>query len=180
MEARLRFVHDALSDRYTMSELCARYGVSRRVGYVWLARYEGEGQRGLVDRSHAPHHCPHKIPAVVADLLIAERMAHPFWGARKLLAVLTRRHPRTNHWPAPSTVADLLARRGLVQKRRSRRSPIHPAWCGRRRSARMICGPRTSKDSFAPAMAAIAIRSRSRISTPASCLRVVACFPRRR
>jgi len=126
MEARLRFVHDALSDRYTMSELCARYGVSRRVGYVWLARYEGEGQRGLVDRSHAPHHCPHKIPAVVADLLIAERMAHPFWGARKLLAVLTRRHPRTNHWPAPSTVADLLARRGLVQKRRSRRSPIHP------------------------------------------------------
>ena len=126
MEERLRFVHDALSDRYTMSELCARYGVSRRVGYVWLARYEAEGRRGLVDRSHAPHCCPHKIPAAVADLLIAQRTAHPFWGARKLLAVLARRHPRTKHWPAPSTVADLLARRGLVQKRRSRRSPIHP------------------------------------------------------
>ena len=35
MEKRERFVRDALSERYTMSELCARYGVSRRVGYVW-------------------------------------------------------------------------------------------------------------------------------------------------
>ena len=32
MEERLRFVRDAQSDRFTMSELCARYGVSRRVG----------------------------------------------------------------------------------------------------------------------------------------------------
>ena len=29
-------------------------------------------------------------------------------------------------WPAPSTVADLLARRGLVQRRRTRRPSIHP------------------------------------------------------
>jgi len=33
MEERVRFVHDALSDRFDMSELCARYGVSRRIGY---------------------------------------------------------------------------------------------------------------------------------------------------
>lgn len=38
MDERLHFVRDALSDRFTMSELCARYGVSRRVGYKWLAR----------------------------------------------------------------------------------------------------------------------------------------------
>ena len=27
VEERIRFVEDALSDRFTMSELCARYGV---------------------------------------------------------------------------------------------------------------------------------------------------------
>ena len=112
MEERERFVRDALSDRFTMSELCARYGVSRRIGYVWLGRYAAEGRRGLVDRSHAPHECPHKMRPAVADLLIAERLAHPFWGARKLLAVLTRRHPRVASWPAASTVAELLARQG--------------------------------------------------------------------
>ena len=50
VEERIRFNGNALSDRLTMSELCARYGVSRRVGYKWLARYEEEGRRGLRDR----------------------------------------------------------------------------------------------------------------------------------
>jgi putative transposase len=126
MEERLQFVRDALSDRFTMSELCARYGVSRRIGYKWLARYETEGRRGLVDRSRAPRHCPHKIATEIAELLIIERTAHPHWGARKLLKVLRTRHAHIGRWPAPSTAADLLARRGLVQKRRRRRAPVHP------------------------------------------------------
>jgi len=126
VEQRLQFVADALSDRYTMAALCARYGVSRRVGYKWVARFNEEGRRGLRDRSRAPHHCPHKIPAEVADLLCQFRETHPGWGARKLLAVLQRRHPRIRHWPAASTAADLLARRGLVLKRRTRRRVVHP------------------------------------------------------
>ena len=56
VDERIRFIQDALSDRFIRSELCARYGVSRRVGYQWLARYEAEGRRGLHDRSRAPHH----------------------------------------------------------------------------------------------------------------------------
>lgn len=126
MEERLQFVRDALSDRFTMGELCARYGVSRRVGYKWLARYDAEGRRGLIDRSRAPHHCPHKIATAIAQLLVAERTTHPYWGARKLLKVLSKRHAGIEQWPAPSTVADLLARRGLVQHRRRRRAPTHP------------------------------------------------------
>jgi transposase InsO family protein len=126
MEERLQFVRDALSDRFTMSELCARYGVSRRIGYKWLARYDTDGRRGLADRSRAPHRCPHKIADAMAALLVGAREAHPFWGARKLLRVLGARHPRIRDWPAPSTVADLLARRGLVQRRRRRRASPHP------------------------------------------------------
>lgn len=126
MDERLRFVRDAQRSHFTMSELCARYGVSRRVGYKWLARYDAEGRGGLADRSHAPKHCPHKIPHEMAELLILERIAHPHWGARKLLAALQRAHPRIRSWPAASTVADLLSRQGLVQKRRRRRASVHP------------------------------------------------------
>jgi putative transposase len=126
VDERIRFIQDALSDRFTMSELCARYGVSRRVGYKWLERYEQEGRRGLRDRSRAPHHCPHRIDEAVAELICALRRAHPFWGARKLLKILATRHPRVRAWPAPSTTADLLARRGLVLKRRRRRPHQHP------------------------------------------------------
>ena len=56
MDERLQFMQDALSDRYTMSELCARYGISRRIGYKWLERYSEEGKRGLRDRSRAGRH----------------------------------------------------------------------------------------------------------------------------
>lgn len=126
MDERLQFVRDAMRDRFTMSELCARYGVSRRIGYKWLARYDAEGRRGLADRSRAPRHCPHRIATTLAELLVAERIAHPHWGARKLLKVLATRNPRVRGWPAASTAADLLARRGLVQRRRRRRPHVHP------------------------------------------------------
>jgi hypothetical protein len=54
------------------------------------------------------------------ELLIAARCQHPSWGPRKLLAWLERRH-RGRHFPAPSSVGDLLRRRGLVKPRRRRR-----------------------------------------------------------
>ena len=126
MDERLQFILDAQSDRFTMTELCARYGVSRRIGYKWVARFAEEGKRGLADRSRAPHTCPHKIRPVLAELLCEFRRSHPDWGARKLLEVLRGRHPEIEDWPAASTAADLLARRGLVRKRRRRHPHQHP------------------------------------------------------
>ena len=126
MDERLQFIQDAQSDRFTMAELCARYGISRRIGYKWLSRFAEEGKRGLANRSRAPHSCPHKIRPIVSELLCEFRRAHPDWGARKLLKVLRGRHPKIEDWPAASTTADLLARRGLVQQRRRRRAPQHP------------------------------------------------------
>lgn len=126
MDERLQFIRDAQSDHHTMAALCARYGISRRVGYKWLARYAEEGQRGLTDRSRAPHHSPHKIDDALAELLCVARIAHPSWGARKRLTVLADTHPRVRDSPAASTVADLLGRRGLVQRRHTRRASQHP------------------------------------------------------
>jgi len=80
----------------------------------------------LADRSNVPHHCPHLIAPAVEALLIAERVAHPFSGAQQLLAILRRRHPRRPSWPAASTVADPVARRGLMHQRHRRRKPVHP------------------------------------------------------
>jgi hypothetical protein len=108
-----------------MTELCARYGVSRQTGYKWLARYDAGGRPALRARSHAPHACPHRVPDAVAELLCAARTAHPTWGPRKLLDWLRPRHPRVA-WPAASTAGDLLKRRGLVRPRRRQRAPVHP------------------------------------------------------
>lgn len=125
MDQRARFIGDHRHGVYTMTELCARYAVSRKTGYKWLARFEEGGRSGLGDRSRAPHHCPHQIGPELAQLLCAARRAHPGWGARTLLDWLAPRHPGVR-WPAVSTVGDLLAREGLVRKRRRRRRSQHP------------------------------------------------------
>lgn len=128
MEQREQFIADDRRGLYTRAELCARYGVSRKTGYQWLARYHEDGRRGLQERSHAPHHCPHRIAPAIAELLCAARRKHPDWGPGKLLDWLAPRHAEldVNEWPAISTAGDLLAREGLVKKRRRRRPHQHP------------------------------------------------------
>ncbi len=125
MNERMRFVTDWERDLYSMVELCERYGVSRKTGYKWIARYEREGLDGLRERSRAPHHCPHRIAAHVAAAICAGRRQHPSWGPEKILHWLKRREPELEI-PATSTAGDLLARRGLVKKRRRRRRYTHP------------------------------------------------------
>jgi putative transposase len=125
VEQRERFIRDHRLDLYAMAELCARYGISRKTGYKWLARFEEGGRLGLRDRSRTPHHCPHRIARDVAAVICAARRQHPRWGPAKLLAWLGPRYPKIE-WPAVSTAGDLLARRGLVKKRRRRRQYQHP------------------------------------------------------
>jgi Helix-turn-helix domain len=68
VEQRERFIDDHRLGLYDMTELCARYAISRKTGYKWLARYDGGGRAALRDRSRAPHTCPHKIAEPVAQL----------------------------------------------------------------------------------------------------------------
>lgn len=113
MKERMRFVTDWERGHYGVSELCARYGISRKTGYKWLDRYEAEGVVGLGERSRAPRHCPHRIEPRVARALVEARRLHPSWGPRKLLAWLAQRHPGLE-LPAASTAGDLRKRRGLI------------------------------------------------------------------
>jgi transposase InsO family protein len=125
VEQRERFIDDHRLGLYDMTELCARYAISRKTGYKWLARYDSGGRSALRDRSRAPHTCPHKIAEPVAQLLLTARRQHPDWGPEKLLQWLAPRHPG-HTWPAISTAGDLLARHGLITKRRRRRPLPHP------------------------------------------------------
>jgi transposase len=124
VEQRERFIRDHRLDVYAMAELCARYGISRKTGYKWLGRFEEGGRLGLHDRSRAPHHCPHRITRDVAAVICAARRQHPSWAGHAP-RLTPPRHPDLE-WPAVSTAGDLLARRGLVKKRRRRRQWQHP------------------------------------------------------
>ena len=55
MKERVRFVAEYEWGHYTMTELCERFGISRKTGYKILGRREEEGLAGLAERSRAPH-----------------------------------------------------------------------------------------------------------------------------
>src|SRR5262245_58857973 len=123
MEQRLEFVREYETELFTMTELAAQYGISRKTGYKWLAEYQARGAVGLHDRSRRPHHSPQATAPELVEALLALRRRHPRWGAKKLLAIAVRRD-RHAAWPSRSTVCEWLQQRGLVAPQRRRaRSP---------------------------------------------------------
>jgi len=104
-----------------MNHPCARYAISRKTGYKWLARYRQAGLSGLMARSPARHTQPPGVPPAVSAAVLALRAQRPSWGPRKLLARLAADQPETT-WPAASTLGDLLRREGLSKPRPARRT----------------------------------------------------------
>ena len=124
LDQRQRFLDDLQTGRWTMSELCARYEISRPTGYLWRARYRAEGVEGLVSRSSAPQSCPHQTPAAIAAQVVAARRRFG-WGAKKLRQWLAAHAPEVA-WPARSTINDILDRAQLLRKQPRRRAWAHP------------------------------------------------------
>jgi transposase len=124
MDEKVLFVADCHRKTHSMSALCSRFGISREAGYELLRRYQAEGPARLLPRSRRPHHSPTRTSARVVQALLALRQRWDY-GPKKLLELGRQQHPRWP-WPAPSTVAAILARAQLTQRRRRRRPLGHP------------------------------------------------------
>src|ERR1700722_12017478 len=94
VDERMRFVIAAEKDDEPFAGVCRRFGVSRRIGYKWLARYQESGVEGLLDRSRAPRHHPQAIADDLVERCLAVRRTHPSWGPLKVRAYLERGAPR--------------------------------------------------------------------------------------
>ena len=123
MDEKTAFIAERLRGELPMTTLCEHYGISRDTGYRLLGRYREEGPGGLEPRSRAPRRHGMTMAEEVAAAIVALRRQRPYWGPKKLRAVLQRRDPK-QLWPAPSTIGDLLRRQGLSEPRRRRRRAV--------------------------------------------------------
>ncbi|MGY4992320.1 IS481 family transposase [Streptomyces sp. 900105245] len=105
-----------------VTQVAARYGVSRQSVHSWVRKYEQSGLPGLADRSHRPESCPHRIAGEVEALVCELRRRRPGWGPRRLVHELERRG--ITPVPSRATVYRVLVRNGLVEPgvRKRRRS----------------------------------------------------------
>lgn len=163
VDERLRFVREHRRQELSMSELCRAFGISRRTGYKWLARFEERGRGGLLDVSRAPATHPNATPVELEELILELRQMHRTWGPRKLRAWLQSRFPERS-WPVTSTFGDILRRHGLTRPKppRRRASPSQPlshadepnaVWCADfkgwfRTGDGCRCDPLTISDAF--------------------------------
>jgi transposase len=79
-EQRYQAVLAVIQDGETVTDVAARFSVSRKTVHAWLARYEAGGLEGLGDRSHRPRSCPHQMGSLVEVEIARMRHAHPSWA----------------------------------------------------------------------------------------------------
>jgi transposase InsO family protein len=96
------------------------HGVKRSCAYKWVDRYRWLGSAGLKELSRAPEHSPNRTSQKLVAELVKLKRRYPLYGPAKLITMLEKRHG--GHVMAVSTAGELLARHGLVSKRRSQRS----------------------------------------------------------
>jgi transposase InsO family protein len=111
MSLRREFVQLAQREGANIRALCRRYGISPPTAYKWLGRARA-GDLPLADRPRRPATTPRRTAAGIEAAVLAERDAHPAWGARKL----RRRLANLGHAavPAPSTIHAILRRHGRI------------------------------------------------------------------
>ena len=114
---RSEFVRLASADGANRSQLCARFGISRKTGYKWLSRWTEEGDDGLMDRSRRPNESPGKTDAAMERCVLKVRQRHPSWSGRKIRRRLQDQGVESP--PSASTITAILHRHGRIDEAES-------------------------------------------------------------
>jgi transposase-like protein len=112
MSLRQELVMLASGQNANVSELCRRFGVSRKTFYKWKSRGRDGGIEALADRSRRPHNSPMRTCEQWERRVLEMRQAHPAWGGRKIRAVLGRDHAKGV--PSSSTITRILHRHDRI------------------------------------------------------------------
>jgi putative transposase len=118
MSERFAFVQACLDRKKSIAQICTEFGISQKTGYKQLKRFREGGIEALHDRSHAALVHPHRITPEVKEHVIALRRKYPLYGAQALHDILVRTEPG-RHWPAASSIGELLKRENLIHPKRS-------------------------------------------------------------
>ena len=123
MTEKERFIMLAQTGRFTITDLCADFGISRKTGHKYLQRYQADGRHGLNDYSRRPKDCPFTTSAAVEKLILKERKKHATWGPKKIHDRLLKVYGLEDR-PHINTINNILSRRGLTKKRK-RKPGVH-------------------------------------------------------
>ncbi len=118
-EQRLHLVSEYISKTASMTDLCKKYGVSRKTGYKWYERYLEQGKEGLENQSTAPINPNILYSSSQIDRAIDFKLRFRKWGPKKILIKLQEAYPEED-WPSPTRLYEIFKEHHLVTSRRIR------------------------------------------------------------
>ncbi|HEY6425628.1 MAG TPA: IS481 family transposase [Acidimicrobiales bacterium] len=117
MEMATYLVAAVMMEGHSVRKVAADHGVSKTWLYELVARYQAEGEAGLVPRSRRPHRSPTKVADLYEDEIVRLRKelgeAGYDAGAETIQVHLRRAHRRAKV-PSTSTIWRVLKARGFV------------------------------------------------------------------
>lgn len=127
MEQKIEFICEWRTGKYTITDLCKNFEISRPTAYKIIARFEQsgyEGLRELLRKPRASH--PNKTDERIITGILQLKEKHKLWGAKKIRRLLYNDYSEA-HIPSVVTIHNILKKHGLVcpQKKMLRVKPIH-------------------------------------------------------
>lgn len=117
MTEKEKFINEMLKAEKPFKHLCNEYGISEKTGYKWKNRFYADGKAGLQEQSRATKTHSNALEEDAIIEIIKFKEAHPYWGAKKIRELYSRKYPE-KETPSLSSVNRILDKCGMVKKRR--------------------------------------------------------------
>jgi len=127
MEQKIEFICEWRTGKYSITELCRSFEISRPTAYRLIERFERLGFEGLKEQSRSPQRHPNSTLENIVESILKLKSKHKLWGAKKIRILLFNEFSE-EQIPSVVTVHNILKKNGLVcpQKRMRRVKPIFP------------------------------------------------------
>lgn len=119
-EQKELFIQSYFENKFTLSDLCRQFDISRPTAYKWVERFKLNGPEGLKEHSKEPFHSPNKIPSWKEEEILKIKYSWPNWGPNKVLGHLLNKRTDVD-WPSKTSIENIFKKHGLVKKRKLRK-----------------------------------------------------------
>jgi transposase len=82
MEQKVEFICEWRTGKYSITELCKTFNISRPTAYEFIARFENNEIEGLKQQSQAPQKHPDSTKDEVVKNILQLKEKHKLWGAK--------------------------------------------------------------------------------------------------
>ena len=129
MEQKIEFICEWRTGKYTITELCKNFEISRPTAYKLIDRFENHGYDGLRELSRTPRKHPNETKESIIKGILKLKKKHSRWGAKKIKILLFNDFTE-EEIPSVVTIHNILKKNGFVcaQKRLRRVTPVYPVF----------------------------------------------------